>query len=189
MMPLMLKPLTLATILLMAGCSPAPRATAPVEVPAGSAPATPTARTRPTRIEIGVYYPDTKNPEYERTCGALSGVRRQLDAAERTPLGLMRVLLEGPTREELARGLQDPFGPATTSGKDEHRLSTYLTGARIEGRRAILSFRSPAMNWLNNTSCIQEAVKMPIERTLREAFAIDRVDYEIEGRIVTEWDA
>lgn len=102
---------------------------------------------------------------------------------------VIEVLLRGPTAEERARGLEDPFGPSMSQGKNTGRLGDYLHGVRVEGRHAVLDFAPGGMDWLNNTACVQEAVKTAIERTLGEAFGIERVDYAIDGRIVAEWDA
>lgn len=46
------------------------------------------------------------------------------------------------------------------------------------------------MRYLNSTAAIQEVVKGSIEATLKRNFPlVQKIEYEVDGRIVNGWDA
>ena len=45
------------------------------------------------------------------------------------------------------------------------------------------------MEYLNNAACAQAVVKAPIVMTLLAFDEIESVQWEIDGEVVTEWDA
>jgi len=66
----------------------------------------------------------------------------------------------------------------------------YFRGLRQDGSKVILRFTGDANRYLNNTAAIQELVKGALEATVRlHTSESTTVDYEIDGKIVDEWDA
>lgn len=136
-----------------------------------------------------IWFPDSALPEFQQSCGALSSTERQISTDTFSPLEVIKVLLAGPTVDERARGLLDPFGQATTFGREPDRLGAHLRSVSIDGTVAVMDFAPPAMSWLNGPACVQESVKTPMLRTLKELFGVDTVEFAVEGTIVKDWDA
>ena len=87
-----------------------------------------------------------------------------------------------------------PFFPetirSTSGGKDAQPLYMYFRGLRQDGKSIILRFTGGANRDLNSTAAIQELVKGALEATIRlHTNESTTVDYEIDGKIVEEWDA
>lgn len=92
------------------------------------------------------------------------------------------------------RKLSNPFLPETIRASSHFEgarpLAAYYRGARIEGETFIVSFSGEAMRYLNNAAGIQEFVKGAIVATVMKNFpAVKDLQYEIDGEIVSEWDA
>ena len=90
--------------------------------------------------------------------------------------------------------LEAPFGPSMLRSTSHYEgakpLGTYFRGARVEGTSFIISFSGGAMRYLNNTAAIQEYVKGAIEYTIKKNFPkVEKIEYEIDGKIVEGWDA
>ncbi len=90
--------------------------------------------------------------------------------------------------------LSNPFDPATIKSSGHYEgakdLIFYFHGARREENGIVLSFSEEAMRYLNNTSAIQQYVKGTIKRTLLFHFPDEKnIHYEIDGKIVEDWDA
>lgn len=169
--------------------TPAPAHTVAVEV---SPPPSEEAAIAPVGEAVrtfSVWYPDSMLPEFQQSCGALSATQRQISSDAFSPLEVMKVLLAGPTVDERSRGLLDPFGQATTFGRETERLGAHLLSVSIDGTLAVVDFAPPAMSWLNGPACVQESVKTPMLRTLKELFGADTVEFAVEGTIVKDWDA
>ena len=110
-----------------------------------------------------------------------------------TPEGIMAALLT-LADQAADKKLSSPFTPkaisSTSGGKDAHDLSAYYRGAKLSGKTITVSFSGDAMRYLNSTVSIQQSVKGSIEGTLRLHFpAVKEIRYEIDGKVVTEWDA
>ena len=104
-------------------------------------------------------------------------------------MGIAHVVTPVPDKDFLA-----PFFPetirSTSGGKDAQPLYVYFRGLRQDGRRIILRFTGDANRYLNSTAAIQELVKGALEATIRlHTNESTTVDYEIDGKIVEEWDA
>lgn len=111
----------------------------------------------------------------------------------RTPEGIVAALLILGNQAANSK-LTAPFFPksisSTSGGENALPLAEYYRGARLERDRIILSFSGEAMRYLNNTVSIQQVVKGSIEGTLRLHFpSVTGIDYEIDGEIVSDWDA
>ena len=110
-----------------------------------------------------------------------------------TPEGIMAALLT-LADQAADKKLTSPFTPkaiaSTSGGKDARDLSAYFRGAKLSGKTLTVSFSGDAMRYLNSTISIQEFVKGSIEGTLRLHFpSVKEIKYEVEGKIVTDWDA
>jgi len=111
----------------------------------------------------------------------------------KTPEGVVAamLLLGDQVRDDQ---LTAPFSPNVLEGSTHfdgaHSLGSYFRGARIDGKLFVVSFSGEAMRYLNNTAAIQEVVKGAIESTIKKNFpGVETVEYEIDGKIVSEWDA
>jgi hypothetical protein len=111
----------------------------------------------------------------------------------KTPEGVVAALL---TLGDQAKNkkLSNPFLPEAIRSSSHFEgakpLAAYYRGARIEGQAFIISFSGDAMRYLNNAAGIQEFVKGAIVSTIQKNFpAVKEVQYEIDGEIVSEWDA
>ena len=138
---------------------------------------------------FSVFFPDTDHPDSAKSCAALSAAERYLPATDWSARAVVQMVLAGPTDAERADGLQDPYEASSSYPASTDRLGAFFEGAVIDGSIAVVTFRSPAMRWLNAAACQQAAVKTPIERTLREAFGVTAVRYSVGGRVIEEWDA
>ena len=92
------------------------------------------------------------------------------------------------------KSLSAPFSPATLKSSSHFEgaqpLGAYFRGARIDGTTFVISFSGEAMRYLNNTAGIQQFVKGALEATIMKNFPkIETVSYEIDGAIVSDWDA
>lgn len=110
-----------------------------------------------------------------------------------TPDAILRALL-APGMRPANPTLSTPFFPDLLRSSSHFEgagpLAGYFRGARWKGTTIVLSFDEEAMRYLNNTVSIQEFVKGAIEGTLRLNFPhLKKVEYEIDGRIVRDWDA
>jgi hypothetical protein len=120
-------------------------------------------------------------------------VETTLPGTFRSPEGMIGALL---TLGDQAKNpkLSNPFLPETIRSSSHFEgarpLAAYYRGARIEGEAFIISFSGDAMRYLNNTAGIQEFVKGAIVATVMKNFpAVKEVQYEIDGEIVSDWDA
>ena len=111
----------------------------------------------------------------------------------KTPEGVLGALL---TLGDQAKNpkLSNPFLPATIRSSSHFEgakpLAANYRGARIEGEAFIITYSGDAMSYLNNAAGIQEFVKGAIVATVMKNFpAVKKVEYEIDGEIVNDWDA
>lgn len=72
---------------------------------------------------------------------------------------------------------------------DANSLMPFYNGVTIKNKVAIVDFDSGALQYLNGAACLQGTFKGPIEATLLQYPTIEKVEYSIEGKIWTEWDA
>ena len=92
------------------------------------------------------------------------------------------------------KDFSSPFFPdaitSTSHREGAQPLYMYFRGLRQHGGKVILRFTGDANRYLNNTAAIQELVKGALEATVRlHTSDSTTVDYEIDGKIVDEWDA
>lgn len=103
--------------------------------------------------------------------------------------GLLTLSSQCPNKDFTA-----PFSPETISstsgGEGAQPLYMYYRGLRRDGRKVVVRFTGDANRYLNSTSAIQELVKGALEATIKlHTNKSTTVDYELDGKIVEEWDA
>lgn len=109
----------------------------------------------------------------------------------KTPEGIVWALLVLGEQAKNPK-LSAPFSPKTaTSGtKEPLSLAAYFRGANLKGTTITLAFVGDAMRYLNASIARQQAIKGSIEATLKENFPfVTTVEYQVDGKIVTDWDA
>jgi hypothetical protein len=110
----------------------------------------------------------------------------------KTPEGVVAALLT--LGDQVAnRKLSASFQPKSLSSTSQFEgalpLASYYRGARLDGKTFTISFSAEAMRYLDNTVAIQQLVKGAIEGTVKRNFpAVDTIQYQIDGKIVTDWD-
>lgn len=131
-------------------------------------------------LEIKLFFSNPELPAYPDDCGAGVFVKRKIPATRQVADAALKMLFKGPTVEEKANGMA---GNAP--------LGDYYLGVKIKKGEAIVNFRRGAEKYLHVSGaiCEQEMVLTPIVKTLKQFSPIKSVDYAIEGRIITEWDA
>lgn len=127
---------------------------------------TPTAAPKPEpgQREVSVFLASVQEQETR-----MAPVTRTVPAG--TPAGALRELLEGPTPEEKARGLQTEIPPGTKLRK--------LT---IENGKATASF-SPELDREVAGSARVTTIRRQIELTLRQFPEVEEVVIEVDGRV------
>lgn len=141
--------------------------------------------------DIPVVFPD--NEKFADAVGDEFMVESTIPGDFKSPEGIVAAMLMLGDQVKDPK-LTAPFSPATIRPSSHFEgarpLAGYFRGARIQGKRFVISFDEEAMRYLNNTASIQELVKGSIERTLKKNFPeIEGVDYEVDGEIVEDWDA
>jgi len=106
---------------------------------------------------------------------------------------LVPALLDQATAAQ-NRKLTRPFSPkmleSTSQFEGAKPLSAYYKGVKLKGKKVILSFDGEAMRYLNTTISIQSFVKGALEKTIQLNFPdVKEVLYEVDGKIIREWDA
>jgi hypothetical protein len=110
-----------------------------------------------------------------------------------TPEGIVWALLS-LSDQNANPNLSSPFLPkaieSTSGAKGARPLAAYFRGAHLKGTTLTVAFSGDAMRYLNSTTAIQQVVKGSIETTLKKHFpSVTTIEYEIDGKTVTGWDA
>lgn len=116
-------------------------------------------------------------------CSATKPVIRSIVKTASVADSALRLLFQGVTQAEKAQGLVSIFDSF------ERPLAESYRGVSIANGLATVKFTEAAMDYLNSAACMQQAVKASIEQTLLEFPSIHSVQYSVDGKIVTEWDA
>ena len=69
------------------------------------------------------------------------------------------------------------------------RLAPHFQKVFVQGGTAKIFFSKEAYDLLNGTTCNQETVQAPIEATLKAFPEVKAVEYYIDHKLVTGWDA
>lgn len=123
-------------------------------------------------------------------------VERTIPKTTRLADAAMRELLKGATAEENKRGLITLFEPSSiVTGREECTgdkigpLAQYYIGVTIKRGVAILNFRKGALCYFDTAISQATRTMSPIEATMTQFKSIKSVEYAINGKIITEWDA
>ncbi len=73
--------------------------------------------------------------------------------------------------------------------EDLTELEPFYNGVTIKDKVARIDFKSGALQYLDSPACMQATFKGPIEKTLLQYPTINRVEYSIDGKVKTDWDA
>jgi hypothetical protein len=114
----------------------------------------------------------------------MPGDFKSLDAVV---LALMTLSPQAPNKN-----LTSPFFPETTAGGAETKEPLYRSfrGLHKKGKTVTLRFSGDAMNYLNSTIAMQDFIKGALEETIKlHAPDCKAVQYEIDGKVVEDWDA
>lgn len=133
-------------------------------------------------VEVIMHFTDVATLE-KSDCRATIPIKRKVHVTNDLLDSTLRLLLQGVTENEKGKGLGDSFG-----FKSSNPLINYYIGVRVQGGTAIVNFQKGAMAYLDNTLCMQESVKAPIEKTLLEFSDIVAVKYAIDGKIIEEYE-
>ena len=92
------------------------------------------------------------------------------------------------------KSFSSPFFPdairSTSPGEGAQPLYMYFRGLRRDGSKVVLRYTGEANRYLNSTAAIQECVKGSLEETIRmHTTNSTTVEYEVDGKIVEDWDA
>jgi spore germination protein GerM len=133
-----------------------------------------------SEIELRLFFSNRKLPEWANDCGAGEFVSRKVPATKRPADAALRLLFAGPTSAEKAKGMES-LPP----------LGKFYLGVSIRKGTAVVNFRSGAEEHLHvsGAACQQEQILTPIVKTLMQFNSIKTVEYAINGKIITEWDA
>lgn len=135
-----------------------------------------------------VYFLDNNNPATTTSCGITRAVVRSIGKTTDPYGATLKALFAGPTSQEKNESLTTAFAPSADQ-KDLKPLSSYYKSVSIQDSIAYVDFTPEALTYLNSPACMQEAVKRPIENTLKQFPDIDQVEYSINGNVFREWDA
>ena len=109
------------------------------------------------------------------------------------PESLLRLLLSQKGDDHKAP-LSAPFTPqsvrSASSLKPAHPLLGYLESVSVTNGIARLRFKGDSMAYLNSAISMQHVIKGAMVKTLTHHYPkIKKVEYVIDGELVTDWDA
>lgn len=91
------------------------------------------------------------------------------------------------------KSVTSPFFPetfASVSAEKKEPLYHSFRGLRKKGKTVTLCFTEDAMLYLNSAISLQDFIKGALEETIKlHAPDCKAVQYEIDGKLVEEWDA
>src|SRR5215213_1915468 len=149
------------------------------------------AQTRGT-MKIKLYFPkDDPNAEIE-----LVAVERTVKRTNRVADTAVRELLKGVDESERKMGLTSVYAVKDIiTGREEcardkmKPLGAYFLGVSIKKGTAIVNFRPEAECYLQSAITMMNFVMDPIDATLKQFKSIKKVEYALDGKVITEWDA
>ena len=143
-------------------------------------------------MQVKVYFP-TENYESD---DKLIEVTRTVKKTSRVADAAVRELLKGVNEEEKKNGLISVYAVSDIiTGRGECQdekmkpLGAYLIGVSIKRGTAIVNFRPAAECYLQSAISMMNRVMNPIEKTLMQFKSIKKVEYALNGKVITEWDA
>lgn len=126
----------------------------------------------------------------------LVAVKRSVPKTARVADAAIRELLKGATEADRKAGLASAYERENIiTGRDECQsdsmkpLAAYFIGVTIRRGTAIVNFRPEAECYLQSTAFMMSRVLNPIDRTLKRFKSVKNVEFALNGKIITEWDA
>jgi len=142
----------------------------------------------PVCADTKIMLPDPKkfadNEKHFLVQTTMPGEFKSLDAVV---LALMTLSPQAPNKN-----LTAPFFPETTAGGAETKEPLYRSfrGLRKKGKTVTLRFSGDAMNYLNSAISMQDFIKGALEETIKlHASDCKTIQYEVDGKVVEDWDA
>jgi spore germination protein GerM len=143
-------------------------------------------------MKIKLYFPkDDPNAEIE-----LVAVERNVKRTSRVADAALRELLKGVTESERKKGLTSAYAvDSIVTGREECRrdkmkpLVAYYLGVSVKRGTATVNFRAEAECYLQSAITMMKFVMEPIDATLKQFPSIKEVQYALDGKVITEWDA
>ena len=143
-------------------------------------------------MKIKIYLPkDDPNAEVE-----LVAVERTVKRTKSVADAAVRELLKGASDDDRKKGLTSFYevkdivtGRGECQSDKMKPLGAYLIGVSIKKGTAIVNFRPEAECYLQSAITMMNFVMEPIDATLKQFSSIRKVEYALDGKIITEWDA
>jgi len=143
-------------------------------------------------MKIKIYLPkDDPNAEIE-----LVAVERTIKKTNSAADAAVRELLKGANDGERKKGLTSVYSVKDlVTGRDEcsrdkmKPLGAYFLGVSIKKGVATVNFRPEAECYLQSAITMMSYVMDPIDATLKQFKSIKEVQYALDGKVITEWDA
>jgi spore germination protein GerM len=143
-------------------------------------------------MKIKLYFPKD-DPEANLS---LVAVERTVKRTRRVAETTVRELLKGVSESERKMGLTSAYAVENlVTGREEcarekmKPLAAYFLGVSIKRGTAIVNFRPEAECYLQSTVTMMSFVMEPIDATLKQFSSIKEVQYALDGKVITEWDA
>ncbi len=126
----------------------------------------------------------------------LVAVERTVKRSSRVADAAVRELLKGANDAERKKGLTSVYevkdiitGRGECQSAKMKPLGAYLIGVSIRRGTAIVNFRPEAECYLQSAITMMNFVMEPIDATLKQFPSIKKIEYALDGKVITEWDA
>jgi len=133
-----------------------------------------------TTSTLTIYF-YSKNDVEQATYEATFPVTRIIPKTSAVADATLKALFTGPTPAEQEKGAHTMYALSA--------LGEYYLGVTVRDGVAIVNFKPDALKYLNAAAGTQLQVKAAIEATLKHFSSVKSVEYSIDGKIYTEWDA
>ena len=149
------------------------------------------AQTKGT-MKIKLYFPKD-DPDANLS---LVAVEREVKRTKSVADTAVRELLKGVNESERKMGLtsvyavEDLITGRTECAREKMKpLAAYFIGVTVKKGTATVNFRPEAECYLQTTITMMGFVMEPIDATLKQFPTIKEVQYALDGKVITEWDA
>ena len=144
-------------------------------------------------MQVKIFFPTDKYEDDDK----LIAVERTVKKTTKVADAALRELLKGVNDEEKKRGLISVYETSDIiTGRDECQsnkmkpLGAYLIGVSVSKKGvATVNFKPEAECYLQSAISMMNRVMNPIEKTLMQFKTIKKVQYALNGKVITEWDA
>ena len=143
-------------------------------------------------MKIKLYFPK-EDPDANNE---LVAVERTVKKTKQVANVVVRELLKGVNESDRKKGLISVYAVEDiVTGRGEctddkmKPLGAYLIGVSIKRGVATVNFRPEAECYLQSAAFQMSRVMDPIDATLKQFKTIKEVQYALNGKVITEWDA